>query len=402
MWLDRSNYDLESLHRQSLKMVGAITQNREAILDVLGGIATRSSVIDEIHRAVRTLAGAPFEVLRNDPRQLDRLCLFFPSNNLLYSYALFALVPSLYTDHILIRASTRVRQETAELHRLLGPHAAGSVSLLDVSQREFVEESRSSDAVVFTGQPDNAAAVRQSLAEGPRVLCFGSGPTPLVIGPDANARRAVRELVNARLFNSGQDCLGPDITFVHADLLPEVQLELTDLLQELRAEDADRDWPHLMPSGYTDAVLDAHDFVQSHRNGVVYGGDVDIEVGAVAPTVIVMDWDLEYEPAEFFSPVFCIMTYDRADQLQQWLRRPRQQLHGMYASVFGEPGLPEGICGTTRVVHGMTAFDIEDGNVPFGGCGPNAGSVQVGHRLFARPLLLSAEMSTAERVGAPT
>lgn len=399
MWLDRKDYDLESLHQQTFEMIGAITQNRDTILDILGSVATRSSVIDEIHRAVRTLAGASFEVLRNDPRRLDRLCVFFPSNNLLYSYALFALVPSLYTDCVLIRPSTRVAQETADLHKLLGPHAAGSISLLDVSQREFIEESRSSDAVVFTGQPDNAAAVRRSLAGGPSVLCFGSGPTPFVIGPQAEPRRAVRELVNARLFNSGQDCLGPDITFVHADVLPEIQRELTDLLQRLRDEDADRDWPHLIPSNYMDAVVAARDFVQTHRDGVVYGGDVNTEVGAVDPTVIVMGWDLEYEPTEFFSSVFCIMAYDNAEQLQQWLCRPGQQLHGMYASVFGEPELPEGICGTTRIVHGMTVFDIEDGNLPFGGRGLNAGAVQVDDQIFARPLLLSAEISATARVG---
>ena len=61
---------------------------------------------------------------RNNPPAIDRLSVFLPSNNVLYSYVLFGVIPSLYADRVDIRPSSRTRQTAVAVHQLLAEACA--------------------------------------------------------------------------------------------------------------------------------------------------------------------------------------------------------------------------------------------------------------------------------------
>jgi hypothetical protein len=384
-----------SLQETVAPMIGALLARREALLAVLTEVATYESAADEVQRAIRALAGAPWEVSRNAPRQLSQVTAFLPSNNILYSYTLFCLIPSLYTDRVIGRSSSRVRTVTQRIHAILGDLTGDRVTLTDATQREFVALSGGSDAVIFTGQADNAQQVMAAVGDGPVVLAFGSGPNPFVIGPEADLDRAAADLFGARLYNSGQDCLCPDVAFVHASLADELVDRLCDAAGRLTVGDRRDPSTRVAPIVYDDAVEYARDFLAAHREYVRHGGRVDAATGVVEPTVVHLPWRDGFEAPEFFAPILCVVTYHDAHDLAAWFTSPTQIRHGMYASVYGEPDLPRDLIGTTVIAAQRTPFDIEDGNRPFGGYGPHAGAVRVDGVVTGRPLLLSDAMSCA-------
>lgn len=391
MWVDSVHHELEVLESNCLRMLQGMIEVRGELVDAVSGIATRASISDELLRSMRVLAGAPDEIMREDPKRLGRINVFYPSNNLIYSYVLYVLVPSLYTDIITIRPSSRARREIARLHAILGPYAAGEVRLSECSQREFVADSRTADLVVFTGTASNAASVREALRSGPTVLTFASSPTPFVIGCDADVEEAARTLVAARLFNSGQDCLCPDVIFVHADVREDLLASLRKNLDRRRSLDAETDHPVVSELVYDDAVEAACEFIDAHRDSVVYGGECDATTRTIEATVVMFGFEPHFVPVEQFAPIFCLVSYDNHAQVRSWLESPDQQSHGSYVSVFGEPNLCEPRIGTIVILPEAAPLDVEDGNRPFGGYGIEAGAVQHGDEVLGRPVLISAE-----------
>ncbi|MFD7703708.1 aldehyde dehydrogenase family protein [Streptomyces caelestis] len=382
--------------------VEALLRNQEELHGVLTRVATAQAATDELFRSLRALSGAPWEVLRNAPRRLGRLATFLPSNNLLYSYVLFGVIPSLYTDEVRIRPSARVAPAAMAVHEILGPHlrglGGGRIRMAPVSQRRFLADCARSDAVVFTGQPDNGREVAARLPGDALLLTFGSGPNPLVVGPRADPDAVCRTVLAARLYNSGQDCLCTDIVFVHRSLVREVVPRLADALAEVRVGDRRDPDTRVAPLVYPDAVQDAAAFLATHRDFTVHGGRVDLARHVVEPTLLHLPWQEAFHPPEFFSPVVLTMEYDDPGQITRWLHSAEESARGMYVSLFGEAAL----AGRTRIATSVVCeeritFDAEDGNRPFGGYGPRAGSVHRHGTATGRPLLLSAEAGTGIR-----
>jgi acyl-CoA reductase-like NAD-dependent aldehyde dehydrogenase len=386
-----------------VRLAGLLADSAPALLDALSEVATYASASDELARAVSTLARSDWEIARNHPPRLGKVGVFLPSNNVLYSYVLYALIPLLYSDRVIVRPSSRVFRTTARVHRLLGEACelpdGRSPELSDASQRAFSHRCNDADLVIFTGRYENSFAVGEMLGRDARLLRFGSGPNPVVVGADADPERAVRDIVAARLYNAGQDCLCPDVIFVHNRVHEAFMACLLDSLVDVALGDRRDPDTLVAPLVYTDAVAGAHAFLAKHAERVRYGGHVDIEDATVTPSVVELPFDASFHPPELFAPVFCVMRYVSARQLEQWLCSPIELERGMYVSIYGEVSLPADTIGTSVVCRERTALDTEDGNLPFGGFGMRASSVVCGGTSIARPLLASNEARFCSTLG---
>lgn len=378
-------------------LAGAVATAADELVRSVAEIATGQSAVDELHRALRTLSGAPWELARNRPQRLERLAAFLPSNNVLYAYVLFAVVPALYSEQVLIRPSRRVAAATARIHELFcsltaGVGGLGRITMMETTQREFVRASAAADAVVFTGRYENSLDIARALPSRCRFLTFGSGPNAFVIGAHADLEHAVDDLVLARLYNSGQDCLCPDLVLVDKAARDDLVRRLLRRVSDLAVRDPrDRD-ALVVPLAYDDAVAGAEELLARHADAVLAGGVVRRRERIVEPTVLELPFSDRLHPPELFSPIFCLTAYDHADDVRAWLESPTERERGMYVSVYGEPGLGGAVIGTSVVCHERTTFDVEDGNRPFGGFGERAGNVRRHDEVVARPLLLSAEV----------
>lgn len=394
-WRSRKLTDKKALYKSATSMLSGLLAASDELVDSVSTIATHASARDEILRASRALAGAPSEIQREDPFPINKLSVFFPSNNIIYSYILYILIPSLYSDSIAFRPSGRSLDETDRVHALLAPLSKSSVTqYAGLSQSDFLTDmAASSDVVVFTGSASNASTVRKKLFGGPIVISFGSAPMPFVIGPMADLGPALRSLVDARLYNNGQDCLGPDLVFVHQSQIHAVSNRLKIALEDEHA----LCHPKAEALVYNDAYEGAEEYLERHKQRIIAGGICDPEERYVAPTVVAFDSLSLFEKRELFAPIICLVEYEDVSEIFDWLEHEDQVIDGAIVSLFGEPGIATEYVGTSKVVRDNSGFDWEDGNLPFGGFGLDASCVQDSSgNIEARPLLISRE---AARLG---
>lgn len=371
-----------------------IASERAAVHAVLTEISTGAAATYEIGAALSTLDGAAAEVARHRPPRLDLSAVFMPSNMLLYSYVLYLLVPSLFVDRSVFRPSRQVRDQTVALHELLAPAHQLPVELADVSQRAFLRDPVPlADLVVFTGRHANGAEIASQLGGEQLFLFFGQGTNPVVVCADADLPAALAGTLEIRLFNSGQDCLGPDVVFVPEPLLDRFVDGLVRRLDRLRFggyRDPSADYG---PICYDSALADTAQVLHRHRARIVAGGTVDFRSRRVEPTVLVSRLGDEPEPTEFFAPVFNVVSYPDEQALRVALTATGYADRALGASVYGDGGGTGELTAALRRRHTVTVDTtltaVDDGNQPFGGWGPLANYVSYRGRREPQPILIS-------------
>lgn len=381
-----------------------IAADRASVHAILTEISTGAAATYEIEAALSTLDGAAAEVARQRPPRLAAAAVFMPSNMLLYSYVLYLLVPSLFVDRSAFRPSRQVREQTAALHQLLSSAHRLPIELADLSQRAFLRDVvGAADLVVFTGRYSNGAEIAAQLGADQLYLFFGQGTNPVVVCPDADWRAALADTVGIRLFNSGQDCLGPDAIFVPEPLLDEFVDGLVQRLGRLRFGPYRDPGADFGPICYDSALAEAAQVLHRHRGRIVAGGTVDFRSRKVDPTVLVSRLGDEPEPTEFFAPVFNVVSYPDERALRQALTATGYADRALGASVYGDGGGAGELTAALRRRHTVTVdatlTTVDDGNQPFGGWGPLANYVSYRGRRRPQPILISQAVAEFWRAG---
>ncbi|RJQ81318.1 aldehyde dehydrogenase family protein [Amycolatopsis panacis] len=372
-------------------VIGFLKDRPDQVADILTEISIRRSVDEEIESSIRTLEGAADEIDRYRPKRISQLAVFMSSNIILYSYVLHALVPSLFTERIVARPSSQVAAQTHRLHELLAPVHGLPVEMSRAGQRAFVTgPAANAQVLVFTGAYANAEELRGKLRPDQLLLFFGQGINPFVVGPDADGERAIEDAIRIRLLNSGQDCFGPDVYFVHSSMRERFVRGVMKRLAEQRYgdySDPDTDYGALF---YDTALRSATEYLLRNREHVLAGGEVDFRTGHVQPTVLVRDIGDSLDISEFFSPIFNIVVYEDEKQLNDALASPYFAERAMAAMLYGTGDvLAHKLRKRHTVTIDSTLLEADSGNHPFGGRGVMANYAAYQGRRVAEPLLVS-------------
>ncbi|MER6949652.1 aldehyde dehydrogenase family protein [Nonomuraea sp. NPDC000554] len=376
-----------------------------AVLAVLTEISDYKSVEAEIDGALHTLAGAVEEVVRNEPPKVDRMAVFMSSNVLLTAYVLYLLVPALYTESVVARPSTQVAAQTRRLHELLAPVHGLPIEMSSLSQRKFREGPvAEADVVVFTGTYQNAETIRADLRPEQIFMLFGQGANPFIVAPGADIDVASEDALRIRMLNSGQDCFGPDVFFIHESDAPRFVEALLKRLSTLTFGDYDDPEADYGPMCYPSAIVEAAEFLQDNTDHIIYGGQIDFRTRQIQPTVLLRSARDEMALSEIFAPLFNLVTYSDLSQVYEKLGTGYYQDRAMGAMVYGDaPELVEHLRKRHMVGVGETLLDIDNGNLPFGGRGIMANYVAHRKKRTARPLLISQIVAeyAGDRAGRP-
>lgn len=369
-----------------------LTHEPGRIRRILTEVTTHRAAEYELGAARSALAGAGTEIATHRPGRVPRAAVFMPGNVLLYSYVLYLLVPSLFTDHLCFRPARDVRDTALALHHALAPVHELPVEPMLTSQREFVREGvATADLVVFTGAYQNAERLRPQLRPDQLFCYLGGGINPFVVAPGADLAAAVDGALAVRLLNSGQDCLAPDVFFVHASVLDDFVSRLVTALSGLRygpVADPSADYG---PAVYDSALEHAAQYLFRHQDAITHGGRVDFRTRWVEPSVLVTrEFDRHLGRAEMFAPIFNVVGYDDEDRLRQLLCSGRFAERAMGATVYGRAEqLVSALAERHMVTVDETLLAADDGNAPFGGRGPMANYIAHRGRLTVEPVLLS-------------
>lgn len=372
---------------------------RQDILTILTAVATAESVEAELDSAAR--------VLRNTTKEEHffnritpglKLAVFLPSNNLLYSMVLYGFIPSGWGAEIWMRPSSRVKATYFALAEVLKDVLVDAIHFVDETQREFTDRASSCDLVVFTGTPENGKIIASQLGHGPTLLGFGSGPNPVVVGPGAHLGKASHDTVLARMYNGGQDCLCPDIIFVHESIVEDFENRIVQILDRIPAGHRDTRGLVNCPIYYEDAFQNCESFVNGNIEKIRWQSVRLAVDGFVPMTVIRREIRETVDAPELFGPIFNLVSYSKVIDVHEWCERFENRKSGFYISVYGEPffdTMP--IIGNAVNCGPQSALDSEDGNAPFGGFGINASWVTRNGLTSGRPILISSEAAALTR-----
>ncbi len=386
--------DVEYFHR-----IGRFLEcKRTELSDILISISSYEAAADEIYRSIRTLHGVEKErKYLEKARTLCRLSVMQPSNVLLYSYVLYGIIPGIKFDEVFFKCSAKVSDAAKEIHALISSHFPLNIQLGYMSHEGFQQHLiPTSDVLIHTGAYSNAIELEKRLEKDQLFLFFGSGINPFIVGQKADLTAAVEGSLKARLFNSGQDCLCSNIFFVHESVLGQYIQKLRERLALLHVGDRTNRSARVNPLFYQLEEKVLHLF-ESEKYEQVYGKEMDLKKRVVPPTIILHEDISTAVNIEFFCPVFYIVPYRTMEEIVAYLGKQGNVEHAMATSIYGERPLARILQETHMIAHDKTIFDIEDGNIPFGGFGIKAGHVYYKGQRTARPLLVSKELYLASK-----
>ncbi|MGA5134452.1 aldehyde dehydrogenase family protein [Streptomyces olivoreticuli] len=391
--VNETNYRIPFANRvDALRAVRRyVADNEDAVLRILTEISPHQTASAEIRSFLATLDGAEEEIHRVRPGRVPQTAVFMPSNIPLYSYALYMLVASLYSDQITFRPSSEIKSQMQRLHALLAPVHGLPIKIFELSQRKFVTGPvREADLIVFTGNYSNAETIREGLAEDQLFLFFGRGINPFVIAPDADLSHAAHDVTNIRLYNSGQDCFGPDVVFTPKGRTEEFVDTLSAELNSLRFGQNSDPAVDYGPIYYDSALVNCSDYLVRHARHIRHGGRIDLPSRRIEPTVLLWDFDDKLPLDEMFAPVFNVVAYPSARLLRERLSSPYFSERALGAMVYGnDPETVNVLAKRHQTCVNHTLLDAEDGNRPFGGFGMRANYISYGDERHAEPLLMS-------------
>jgi acyl-CoA reductase-like NAD-dependent aldehyde dehydrogenase len=189
-------------------------------------------------------------------------------------------------------------------------------------------------------------------------LFNGYGPNPFVIGADADIEHAAAKAIEARTFNSGQDCAGPDVFFVAHESYNEFLEKLCLSCESIPVGDYS-DSSSVAVGPLIDQVTynSIAKLLADSEYEVLSGGRCDSRKRMVYPTVVRPSGDNNYQPPpEWFSPVFNIVPYACKDELESFFLSDYYREHAMYLSSFGSMPISSHSLGKTQILKCKTVI----------------------------------------------
>jgi acyl-CoA reductase-like NAD-dependent aldehyde dehydrogenase/predicted nucleotidyltransferase len=370
-----------------------LATNKEAIVAELASYQSYSAAEDEFQRSIECLLSLG-ENLQYLGRRTKSICVFFPLNLPIYTFTLFAFIPSLIADEVYLRPPQVMMPLIRRLLPLLDTKSAcPNIHVCFGGRSEFVQRyAAHADVTIFTGLEKNARQVLSQLKKDSLFLFNGFGCNPIVANPDADLEFAVKKTVEAKLFNSGQDCAGPDTILVHRSIADQFINMLKTQLNSTKVG------PYTDPEVKVGKIMEMSQLehlstlLLKYQDYIVYGGCVDYRGGIVHPTVIVSSLDDHSNFKEFFSPIFFVSIFENDEQLSRYFEDPQYSANEMYVTTFGSSHYVENLS-RSIILRNKTILDIERGTEEYGGMSVGASFVSSHGKTEARPILVPREIS---------
>lgn len=383
----------EEFYQRVDALCESIRKNKQPIKKFLCLYETAATAEDEIERSIGTLEG-----LRNEMKEYSRpiaelkVAVFFPLNLPLYSLILFAVAPSFFAKEVFIRCPQVMTEVLGLLSEVIGlPDIFPDITFVQCSRTTFLYKyvKKISDVVIFTGKYENAVTIIEQCKD--KLFIFnGSGINPVVIFNDADIELAAEKSYKMRTYNSGQDCAGPDVFFVHNSVKESYISKLTDKAKGAKCGpygvNSNVDIGPILKDGYINEVMH---FLDKEAEHIILDGS--ISKGIVSPHIIgksIMKHEGDF--SEFFAPVFYLLFFESEEEVASLQKNNQKRM--MYISYFSEQERFSDIDFATKIKN-QIIDDVEQGNHQYGGYGSEANFIYFNDTYHVRPILISREIN---------
>ncbi len=309
-------------------------------------------------------------------RRVKSVCVFFPLNLPIYTFTLFAVIPSLIANDVYLRPPQVMMPLFRRLLPLLNiDKVSANIHVCFDSREEFIQRCATrADVIIFTDLEKNVRQVLSQVGRDSLFLFNGYGCNPIVASPDADLDLVVKKSVEAKLFNSGQVCAEPDAILVHRSIADQfIAMLKTQLLFSKVGDYSD---PEVTVGKIMEVSSPQHlsAFLVKYQPHIVYGGCVHYQRSIVHPNVIVSSLADQSNYKEFFSQIFFVSIFEKDQQLSTYFDDPQYTANEMYVSVFGSRTYVDSLR-RSIIIHNKTILDIERGTEEYGGMSVGASFV---------------------------
>lgn len=391
----KENIKIELAKKVCLDLVKDLRKKSDEIVITLSGYQCQNVTLDEIERSCDLLENIDLNA-EYFVRKIHGVTSFLPLNQPIYASICFGFVPSLMADDVCIRPPTAMHSHYAKLKQVIDfSHYNKSLKISYEDKEVFLSHRVNvTDAVIFTGTPENALKVRKHFRKNTLFILNGAGHNPLVVSDDADLNRALESSLRVVLYNQGQDCAGPNTILVHRKVYELFTLKLIESLEAMSNQVGRYDQENVIvgPNSDLEHSLKIAAIFRNYRDNCIYGGEINPVSGMIKPTVFSKPLAEGGNYKEFFAPVFFLQVYESDAELESYFLHPQYKNNAMYISLFGDSdyiktGLNNDLHLPESILLNTDLHVEERGYLPYGGQGPAASCIWVnGERLAGSTL----------------
>ncbi|PHM36954.1 aldehyde dehydrogenase family protein [Xenorhabdus innexi] len=372
--------DFNQVKQKCSELSCELKKRSSGLIDALSGYQCKIVTEDEILRSVDLLEN----IGKNEQyfqQKIYGITSFLPLNQPIYASVCFGFIPSLMAENVCIRPPTAMHTHYKKFENVIELSKISESLSISYEDKELFLSQRVkiTDAVIFTGTPENAVKVRKHFRKNTLFILNGAGHNPLVVSKDASIDLAIESAKRVVLYNQGQDCAGPNSILVHNDVYDSFRDKLISSLKEIEGKVGSySDYDNIVgPNSDIDHSIKIADLFKINRSYCTYGGEINPIDGMIKPTVFEKPVSLGGNYKEFFAPVFFLQKYYSDQELADYFTHPSYSANAMYISLFGTSDyisyqLNKKLHLPDSILHDTDLHLEEHGYLPYGGQGPAA------------------------------
>ena len=123
---------------------------KDELRSILMEVSTIESAEYEISSSINVLEQATKELKYMKRDIVEKVAIFYPTNSILYSYILYAIIPSYYCKNIFLRPSTLSHSTTLKIHNFFNKYSNLNVKIEPIGYAEFKKKTSDAEASMLT------------------------------------------------------------------------------------------------------------------------------------------------------------------------------------------------------------------------------------------------------------
>ncbi|PKL13764.1 MAG: hypothetical protein CVV52_04640 [Spirochaetae bacterium HGW-Spirochaetae-8] len=370
-----------------------VKTKKNQIFKILTQVETSDTARDEIRRFLDCLISIDKQFDYIESCKVYKISTYLPLNQPLYSLLLFVFIPSLMAKIVYFRPPVRLRNIDLEILNLF-PEVLKDIICCPISRKMFFDEYVfDSNVVIFTGEYINAMKLLLKISDNILFIFNGSALNPILVTQTADIKKAVDDSIQARLYNSGQDCMAPSAIFLHQDI---VRSFIEEMIKKLIMAKAGRKNLNCNIGKMLESksMTETKKIFSKYEDRLIFGGNFNEIDKIINPTIFKFDKPQDLPQLVIYAPIFFIAEYSNINQVTEYLSTPKAQNLSGYISIYTkEKQIFDCIFQKLIIIYNQNLFKWEDGNKEFGGRGEHCSFVSYNGVRISKPILISREIA---------
>lgn len=373
------------------KLLDRIQKTKCEIVNVLVKYETFQMANDEIERSELLLKNIDMQSKFLQEKYAKGISSFLPLNQPFYSLILQVIVPSLILEKVYYRPPVSQIELHKELFNIF-VDICNNIELCCVSRNVFFRDYiLKSNIVNFTGKYENAISLKNKLPDDVSMIYNGSAVNPIVIGASAQLDMTVNSVVNARVYNSGQDCMAPACIFVEKKIALTFLSKLERNLKRLKVGANSQKETDIGTLIEQESIMIYRKMKERYAHNIYLDGAVNEDAKIMEPAIFYFE-EVELDMQSiYYAPYFIVMSFDKLENVHKYLQTDFCELYAGYISLYGvELSRWNWHSGKNSliVLSETTLCDVENGNLEFGGYGEGCNFIYHNGQMKVHPILL--------------